>query len=244
MAGLVVATGVGVTMGLAGWAGPPTGIAGFGVVAAGTTPARGGRVIRIVSFRKSAGGFISPEAVAGAAPGTGGAGGLGVAPGTAGAGGANRIVSFFRPGAIGAAGGFGGTGATAGMGGLGKEGMGGVGGLTPPTGGAMGGMGRAGALGTGGLGRLPAVGTPGGSGGRGGFGRGSAIVRSNDRMLLSSTYLQQKLFTKVHYSKISEMHRSSFFRESFDPVFFDARPIPRDEPIPFQWPAPTPMYPP
>jgi hypothetical protein len=180
IAGLGVAPAIGA---LASWAGPPAGTAGLGATVAGATPARGGRVIRIVSFRKSAGGFISPEAVAGAAPGTGGAGGLGVAPGTAGAGGANRIVSFFRPGAIGAAGavgGFGAKGATAGMGGLGKEGMGGVGGLTPPAGGDMGGLGRAGALGTGGLGRLPAVGTPGGSGGRGGFGRGSAIVRSND----------------------------------------------------------------
>jgi len=154
--------------------GPPAGLAGADAPA---LAGRGGRDIRIVSFRKSAGGLATPgtgggvtPAGLGGMPGTGGAGGVAAAgtPGTDGfgaGGGVRRIVSFFNPGAAG-------TGARGGPGGLGK---GGAGGFNPTPGGARGGFGKPGALGMGGLGAPPDTGTPGGRGGVGGFGSESGI---------------------------------------------------------------------
>ena len=155
--------------------GAPAGLTG---AAAPAPPGRGGRDIRMVSFRKSAGGFATPGTAGGVAPGglggmpgTGGAGGVAAAgaPGTAGlgaAGGVRRIVSFFSPGAAGA-------GAVGGPGGLGKEG---AGGFKPTPGGARGGFGKPGVLGIGGLGVPPDIETPGGRGGVGGFGGESDIA--------------------------------------------------------------------
>jgi len=144
---------------------------GFAPVPAG----RGGREIRMVSLRKSAGGLAIPG-IAGIAcvppfPGTGGAAGLGAAgipgiagtggfgnagaPGTAGlGGGASFIVSFFRPvgGAVGGLGGFGGAANRT------------VSFLTPGNGGTN----------AGDPGGLFAEGIPGGPGGFGTAGRGGA----------------------------------------------------------------------
>jgi hypothetical protein len=159
-----VAAGDGAPAGLPGATAPPA-------------PGRGGRDMRIVSFRKSAGGFATPgtgggvtPAGFGGMPGTGGAGGVAAAgtPGTGGfgaAGGVRRIVSFFNPGAAGG-------GARGGPGGLGKDG---AGGFNPTPGGARGGFGKPGALGIGGLGVPPDTETPGGRGGVGGFGSESDI---------------------------------------------------------------------
>ena len=170
--------------------GPPVGLAG---AAAPAPPGRGGRDMRIVSFRKSEGGFATPGTGGGVAPaglrgipGTGGAGGVAVAgaPGTGGfgaTGGVRRIVSFFNPGAVG-------VGAAGAPGGFGKEGAGGfsptpgglgkvgAGGFSPAPGGARGGLGKLGALGIGGLGAPPDTETPGGRGGVGGFGGESDIA--------------------------------------------------------------------
>jgi hypothetical protein len=156
--------------------GPAAGLAG---ATAPAPPGRGGKDIRIVSFRKSAGGLATPgtgggvtPAGLGGMPGTGGAGGVAAAgtPGTGGfgaAGGVRRIVSFFNPGAEGA-------GAEGGPGGLGKDG---AGGFNPTPGGARGGFGKLGALGMGGLGVPPDTETPGGRGGVGGFGSESDIAQ-------------------------------------------------------------------
>ena len=157
--------------------GPPVGFPG---AAAPGAPGRGGNEIRMVSFRRSAGGLAAPgsggrvTAVGlGAAPGTFGAAGGGGAPttgipGTGGfgaAGGAKRIVSFFKAGAAGI-GGFGAPG------GFGAEG---IGGFSPTLGGAKGGFGNPG--GAGALGIPPGRVTPGGRGGAGGFGIGSGIAQ-------------------------------------------------------------------
>jgi hypothetical protein len=169
--------------------GPPAGLAG---ATAPPTPGRGGRDMRIVSFRKSAGGLATPgtgggvkPAGLGGMPGTGGAEGVAAAgtPGTGGfgaAGGVRRIVSFFNPdaagvGAAGAPGGFGkeeAGGFSPTPGGLGNVG---AGGFSPTLGGARGGFGKPGAPGMGGLGAPPETKTPGGRGGVGGFGSGSGI---------------------------------------------------------------------
>ena len=156
--------------------GAPAGLAG---TAAPTPPGRGGRDMRIVSFRKSAGGLATPgtgggvtPAGLGGMPGIGGAGGVAAAgtPGTGGlgaTGGVRRIVSFFNPGAAG-------VGAAGAPGGLGKDG---AGGFNPTPGGARGGFGKPGAIGMGGLGAPPDTETPGGRGGVGGFGRASDIAQ-------------------------------------------------------------------
>jgi hypothetical protein len=157
--------------------GPPAGFPG--AVAPGA-PGRGGNEIRMVSFRRSAGGLAAPgsggrvTAVGlGAAPGTVGAAGGGGAPttgipGTGGfgaAGGAKRIVSFFKAGAAG----------IGGFGAPGSFGARGIGGFSPTLGGAKGGFGNPG--GAGALGIPPGRVTPGGKGGAGGFGNGSDIAQ-------------------------------------------------------------------
>ncbi len=157
--------------------GPPAGFPG--AVAPGA-PGRGGNEIRMVSFRRSAGGLAAPgsggrvTAVGlGAAPGTVGAAGGGEPPaagipgagGFGTAGGAKRIVSFFKAGAAG----------IGGFGAPGSFGARGIGGFSPTLGGAKGGFGNPG--GAGALGIPPGRVTPGGKGGAGGFGNGSDIAQ-------------------------------------------------------------------
>ena len=157
--------------------GPPAGFPG--AVAPGA-PGRGGNEIRMVSFRRSAGGLAAPgsggrvTAVGlGAAPGTVGAAGGGEPPaagipgagGFGTAGGAKRIVSFFKAGAAG----------IGGFGAPGSFGARGIGGFSPTLGGAKGGFGNPG--GAGALGIPPGRVTPGGKGGTGGFGNGSDIAQ-------------------------------------------------------------------
>ena len=135
----------------------PVGFAGAAMAAGFAAPAcagLGGNEIRMVSFRRSAGGFATPGTGGGApaAPGTEGDGSLGRAE-TAGmegklglvGGGAKRIVSFFTPGTVGRA--------VAG----------------PPTFGGVGiGIGGFGLGGATGIEALEADGGVGGPGGRGG----------------------------------------------------------------------------
>ena len=157
--------------------GPPAGFPG--AVAPGA-PGRGGNEIRMVSFRRSAGGLAAPESGGrvtavglGAVPGTVGAAGGGEPPATGipdtggfgTAGGAKRIVSFFKVGAAG-------MGRFGAPGGFGAEG---IGGFSPALGGARGSFGNPGGAGAFGIpaGRV----APGGRGGAGGFGSVSDIAQ-------------------------------------------------------------------